>query len=658
MTRPRLVNGPPEMLRKAVFDGYDFGLQLPYIDGANKLFLERDGFFIRKSDHPLQRYWRVPKGKLLADLDLLFHRLTELAQGRLIESWQGFQQKLEQAQAHLIREAFTWGMVLRIAPLADGGILLSGDYHPGVVAVARRMHGVFLGPSRAWRINSSVELVRSNIILELGLAEEQFEILDTVHELLGDGSVAPSEAMPRISLGGPPQEVSGQNANEEVSSEIYLAAVPTIERTEYTEADIAKALEGYSLLDHQPAGIAHLLQRTSALLADDMGLGKTRQSIIAAHIRAAGRPILVITLSSLLINWEREIHAVYTDARVALQHDDLDADWMVINYERLGDYVLPAERFHVMIVDEAHRLKEPTAEWTRHGFDIAAQVPNRYLLTGTPLLNRETELHTLLRLSGHPVGQLPLKDFCERFTGSPEFRQNLRAELGDWMLRRRKDVLPNLKGKQRQLLPIALTAKERRKYDTLRLEDRPIFARLGALRRYLEQVKVRVAMDLIAELDLQDKVILFCEFKPTVAMLKELCDQAGIGNVTLVGTDTLKKRQKAIDTFQGDADCRAFICTTSAAGTGNNLTAANYVIFLGLPWTPGQQDQAEDRAYRNGQLRMVIVKIPLVDDTIDQQLWQMLLAKRQVSLELIEPEEDQEIIAKTLLAAVVAGESC
>jgi len=36
-----------------------------------------------------------------------------------------------------------------------------------------------------------------------------------------------------------------------------------------------------------------------------------------------------------------------------------------------------ASRFAVMVIDEAHRLKEPTAAWTRHGFDIAAQVQNR-----------------------------------------------------------------------------------------------------------------------------------------------------------------------------------------------------------------------------------------------------------------------------------------
>jgi len=62
------------------------------------------------------------------------------------------------------------------------------------------------------------------------------------------------------------------------------------------------------------------------------------------------------------------------------------------------------------------------------------------------------------------------------------------------------------------------------------------------------------------------------------------------------------------------------------------------VMFLGLPWTPGLQDQAEDRAYRNGQLRMVVVKIPLVENTIDQMLWQMLQDKRQLASDLIEPD--------------------
>ena len=38
---------------------------------------------------------------------------------------------------------------------------------------------------------------------------------------------------------------------------------------------------------------------------------------------------------------------------------------------------MQADHFVVMVIDEAHRLKEPSAAWTRHGFDIAAKVPSR-----------------------------------------------------------------------------------------------------------------------------------------------------------------------------------------------------------------------------------------------------------------------------------------
>ncbi|WP_033974767.1 SNF2-related protein, partial [Pseudomonas aeruginosa] len=326
MSRPRLVNRtsatPSTLLQRAIFDGYDFGLKIPYIAGSNRALLELSGFFISAREHPLHRYWRVPKGKLLPELDSLYNRLAELAGGLHSQSWRDFSGMVESAQASLDRQAFTWGLLLRIAPLAEGGVLLSGEFHPGVVAVARRMRGVFLRPSSSWRIDATPELLRSNLILELGLAEEQFEILDTVQELLSDGSFAPATELPSMSIGGPQQEPAAPSLEDESACDIYLAAVPEIERTEYSSADIEAALQGYSLLAHQPAGIAHLLQRTSALLADDMGLGKTRQAVIAASIRAAGRPILVITLATLLINWQREIQQVYPSATVAIQQDN------------------------------------------------------------------------------------------------------------------------------------------------------------------------------------------------------------------------------------------------------------------------------------------------------------------------------------------------
>ncbi len=39
MASPRLMNKRPVLLRKAIYDGYDFGLSLSYLEGANKLLL-------------------------------------------------------------------------------------------------------------------------------------------------------------------------------------------------------------------------------------------------------------------------------------------------------------------------------------------------------------------------------------------------------------------------------------------------------------------------------------------------------------------------------------------------------------------------------------------------------------------------------------------
>ncbi|WP_313727714.1 DEAD/DEAH box helicase [Pseudomonas sp.] len=650
-----LCNSGLGLLQRAIYDGYDFGLKFSYLEGANKLLLAKGGSYIRNRQHPYAHYWRVPKAHLLNDLEAFFGALLQLAKGKYVQSWSNFSQKLNTAQENIQNTAFIWGMRLRLAPLAEGGTLLSGDYHPGCVAVTQRMKGRYLSHCRSWRIPASAELICSNLILELGLSEDQIELLDVIQEFHSDGSLVPVKDITRISIGGALtlSRPDARTYGEDSESDIYLAAVSPITTTQWEEKKLAEALKPYSLLPHQPAGIRHLLQRSSALLADDMGLGKTRQAVIAASIQAAGRPVLVVVLASLIINWEREIRQVYSDAKISRQAFDEEAQWTIVNYERLSDYVPIADRFAVMIIDEAHRLKEPTAAWTRYGFDIAAKISNRYLLSGTPVLNRESELHTLLRLSGHRIGQLPLKDFCERFTGSPTFRQALRLEINDWMLRRRKDVLPGLMGKKRQIVPVSLSKEQFGEYNDISSSGRPVFARLGLLRQFLERAKVSIVVEWLAELDATDKVILFCEYKETVTALKAHCEAVGLGCVTLVGTDSVTKRQKSIDSFQQNAETQIFIGTTSAAGTGNNLTAANYVFFLGLPWTPGLQDQAEDRAYRNGQRRLVMVKIPLVENTIDQQLWQMLEEKRLISKDLVEPEaikHSQAALAQGLMA--------
>lgn len=50
--------------------------------------------------------------------------------------------------------------------------------------------------------------------------------------------------------------------------------------------------------------------------------------------------------------------------------------------------------------------------------------------------------------------------------------------------------------------------------------------------------------------------------------MKTAFSAAGIQWVTLVGSDSAKRRQQAIDAFQNDPAVTVFIGTTSAAGVG------------------------------------------------------------------------------------------
>jgi SNF2 family DNA or RNA helicase len=110
----------------------------------------------------------------------------------------------------------------------------------------------------------------------------------------------------------------------------------------------------------------------------------------------------------------------------------------------------------------------------------------------------------------------------------------------------------------------------------------------------------------------------------------------GIACVTLTGADTPARRMAAVDGFQQRPEVRVFIGTTMAAGVGLTLTAANYVFFASLPWTPALKRQAEDRAYRSGNRRDVLVIVPVVAHTIDEQIAALLDSKRDIEVSIVE----------------------
>lgn len=530
---------------------------------------------------------------------------------------------------------------LQVIPLDDGGHAVSGAYDTFVVEAMRSLQGRFHRYAAAWEVRHST----AGILDALQRIAGVDPVYVFVHESamrLEDLVGKPKSSIPiSVPAASPPRGEAGAG-NDDVGAGFLSSCARALEHLPVDEAALAKATIDFSLMEHQPAGVRHLLARSAGLLGDDMGLGKSRAAVVACHLAAGTGRILITCPASLRINWEREIHAVLPADLVGMVGEDRLATlqacrWVIANYERLGALVRePSLAFAAMAIDEAHCLKEHQAGRTRNAFLLAQRIPRRFLLTGTPILNREIELHTLLRLSGHPLGLLDLAQFRRDYAGGPAQREALAGAVADWMLRRSKAVLKTLGRKSRQVRYITpaegLDGYRRLLADT----SLTVMPKIVKLRQMLEALKTDFLVETVQSMGDDDKVIIFCEYMATVDFLKQTFQNAGIGAAALVGSDNGSSRQRAVDAFQTDPAIRVFIGTTSAAGVGITLTAANYVLFASQPWTPALMRQAEDRAYRNGQKRDVIVIVPVIPGTIDEQILALLASKSDIEAAVVE----------------------
>jgi len=123
-----------------------------------------------------------------------------------------------------------------------------------------------------------------------------------------------------------------------------------------------------------------------------------------------------------------------------------------------------------------------------------------------------------------------------------------------------------------------------------------------------------------------EKIIIFACHKVVVAGIKQALEAIGIGYVSITGDTKQKDRDPAVQKFQNDPTCRAFVGNIQAAGVGITLTAATRVFFAEFSWSPKENEQAEDRAYRIGQKSTVFVEY-IAADGIDMAVLRVCARK-------------------------------
>ena len=171
---------------------------------------------------------------------------------------------------------------------------------------------------------------------------------------------------------------------------------------------------------------------------------------------------------------------------------------------------------------------------------------------------------------------------------------------------------------------------------TLTEPEQIMFTELSEAREEVALAKVGLVADHVKKLvECEEPVILFAYHKSVIDELKERLEKAGIRVGVVTGAVSSNKRQAVVDQFQ-DGEIDVIIGNILAMGVGFTLTRARFVVFAELDWVPALIEQAEDRAWRHGQLNAVLIQHLVVDGSIEARMAMALLEKMGVIFDALD----------------------
>jgi SNF2 family DNA or RNA helicase len=431
------------------------------------------------------------------------------------------------------------------------------------------------------------------------------------------------------------------------------------------------------LLRHQKAALDFLRCFNRCALLDPPGSGKTTTAI--AWAMGKYLPVLVVCPAAVKFHWQREIQACEPTAKPFIIQgrpnkyqidgipDFLAAQkWCIVNYDVLKPWIPHLPKFQALICDESHAAKAGAKSQRGDAIlQLAERIPNTLFLTGSPALNRPSELEAMLVALGYlsPRERFAWRvRFCDgklicinekgvKYHGKkPEMRWSFKGSANVAMLARELDmfsvrrpfseIMSSLPPITHTLLELDIgdlsehDAMKERMETLLRSADPKsrgeALGLLGKMISWTATQKVPIIKDLITErLDAGESPVVFSDFlDPLHALRAELPERS----LLLEGAMTQVQRDDVVKRFQESPTPLAFLISRRAGGTGLDglQHKARTALFASLPWNPSSHAQAWARVAREGQKQPVEVITTLARGTVEEAMLRIIYEKAKV----------------------------
>jgi len=338
-----------------------------------------------------------------------------------------------------------------------------------------------------------------------------------------------------------------------------------------------------------------------------------------------------------------------------------ESDIYVINYDGIKIIFneIMNSNFDCIIVDESSKMKNHTANITQYLLRIAEFIPNRYVMSGCPTPNHNSEIFSQIKFVNPDVFGNTYQGFLAKY-----FNQDMANPHRWFQTDENKDSYFNRLSIQSKFIKkndcVDLPEKV---FQVRRFKMKPVqtsyynemiddiqsninnwskfefTAKLMKLREIVSGFIITkdsniVTFDTQKDEELESvieeigdkQVIVWCQFIHEIERLSEKFNGIGL-------TSKTKNREDIIQDFKQNK-IKLLFAHPKLIGHGLTFTNCNYNVYYSLSFSYEEFKQSQDRIHRIGQTSKCTYIILQAKNTIDEKIYNCLINKKNIVDEL------------------------
>ena len=420
----------------------------------------------------------------------------------------------------------------------------------------------------------------------------------------------------------------------------------------------------------------------------DCGTGKTiaTLSIInsrnisanGGHFSAKGdfKALVLCPKSIILSGWIEDCEKAFPNltsvpvignAKKKLKAFNTPAHIYVTNYETMNqNFEFEPGDFDMLVCDEAVRLKNPSANWTKAVTKLAKIIPHKVIISGLITPNNLQEIYSPFNILVPNILGSSFYQFRDKyFTPNPYSYMNkewipkataydeITEKIEPYIIRHKKSDCLDLPDKIHTCREIPMDKEQRKHYDKMlkefvvEVEDETVTAvSKGSALQKLAQItsgfiytkdeerpfisfanaKAKELKGIIEGELLDEQVLIFCTYRGEISMFRDLYPNEAF----ITGGQTTSDQESAISRFKS-GEARILFANIKASKYGLTFTNCNNVIYFSLSYSLDDMYQSEERIHRIGQENMCNYIYLMAENSTDKRVYTSIKKKQNLN---------------------------